>query len=133
MHTPYHCRFLTERPTFHPRRFFFLPIGQSVSIFNAVLPSEPCTGGLSAAWKRSGTTANRACAATHCACVTRPSYIYKGRYPRRGQSVLARFRSGDDRSVATTPWPCFRASLRDTISGEINDRRERKPALYGVK
>lgn len=50
----------------------------------------------------------------------RPSYIYKGRYPRRGQSVLARFRSGDDRSAIQRSVTLFpRIPFRDTISGEI--------------
>lgn len=126
IHTPYHCRFLTERPIFHPRRFFFLPIGQSVSIFNAVPPSEPCTG-LPAAWKRSGTTVHARPPTAHAPPIRLIS-IRVGTLGEASQFLPVFARVTIDR----------RPSLRDLVShdlhGEINDPyvRENRLSLTGL-
>lgn len=122
IHTPYHCRFLTERPIFHPRRFFFLPIGQSVSIFNAVPPSEPCTG-LPAAWKRSGTTVHARPPTAHAPPIRLIS-IRVGTLGEASQFLPVFARVTIDR----------RPSLRDLVShdlhGEINDPYVRENRLF---
>lgn len=131
MHTPYYTvafwpndRFsiLVASSSFRSANLF-----RSLTLFFRRSPAQA-----SCPQRESAVETDRACAATHCARATHPSYIYKGRYPRRGQSVLARFRSGDDRSAATPPWPCFRAS--HDLHGEINDPyvRENRTSLRGL-
>lgn len=117
IHLTYHCRFLTERPTFHPRLFFSLPIGQSVSIFNAVLPSEPCTRtparSVKAQWNgRESCMRGRPLRTRHPS--VRLISIRVGTLGGASQFLPVFARVTIDRWF-NAPWPCF----RDTISGEI--------------
>lgn len=137
IHLTYHCRFLTERPTFHPRLFFSLPIGQSVSIFNAVLPSEPCTRtparSVKAQWNgRESCMRGRPLRTRHPS--VRLISIRVGTLGGASQFLPVFARVTIDRRF-NAPWPCFRASLSATRFPErLNDRlsEERKPpALCG--
>lgn len=95
---------------------------------------SPVHGRLPAAWKRSGTGANRACAAAHCARATRLISIRVGTLGGASQFLPVFARVTIDRRF-NAPWPCFRASLSATRFPErLNDRlsEERKPpALCG--
>lgn len=80
---------------------------------------SPVHGRLPAAWKRSGTGANRACAAAHCARATRLISIRVGTLGGASQFLPVFARVTIDRRF-NAPWPCFRASLSATrFPGEI--------------
>lgn len=135
IHLTYHCRFLTERPTFHPRLFFSLPIGQSVSIFNAVLPSEPCTRtparSVKAQWNgRESCMRGRPLRTRHPS--VRLISIRVGTLGGASQFLPVFARVTIDRRF-NAPWPCFRASLSATRFPErLNDRKRENHRLCAV-